>query len=131
VNDPTQTRSAQQRTLADQAQAIEAVAQLAKAFPRLPAPYFHVYRSGAASLQLPNAEIFEQWRAALQIPTDDVQLHTWGGDTWLAADVLIGGFPFGLSGSTSVAHQQTEQPRERPAAMRVTTLASAMGGVSA
>lgn len=84
----------------DQAAAAAALLGLTQMFGHLPAPYItiHTHSQGGLDLQFSNPTEFEAWRTALVVPTDAIELKSYAGDAWLAADAVFCGARVHLSG---------------------------------
>jgi hypothetical protein len=87
-------------TISEQAAAYDALAALARQWPHLPRPYttVHTADGNRAGLQLESPSAFEQWRAALDIAPETVELHLFDGTAWLAAYGTYRGASLKLTG---------------------------------
>lgn len=85
---------------ADQESVIVALAAMAEAFGHLPGAYIMVHRIPPVQvkLQLSSPAAFEQWRQALGIDPESVELHTYNGETWLEAEGAFSGASVHLCG---------------------------------
>jgi len=96
TTDPTPSLS-----FAEQEPAVLALAEMAQAFPHLPAAAFTLYQpeaGGGLFIQTHSGEAFEAWREALRIGAAAVELKTNGADSWLRAEGSFSGSAVTLSG---------------------------------
>lgn len=86
---------------ADFAAAAAALASLAGLDASLPTPYVTIHTYGAdttITFQLDTPAEFEQWRTALTVPAEVVELKSHAGSNWLAATARFQGIKVCLRG---------------------------------
>ncbi|MGW1122829.1 hypothetical protein ACWD5B_37920 [Streptomyces tanashiensis] len=90
----------QAQPISTQASSFAALLALTDKFGALPSGYITIHNTDHArvGLQLETTAEFEVWRAALQIASEDVELRSWNGSTWLQADGTFQGVTVHLTG---------------------------------
>jgi hypothetical protein len=96
------------QTVGGQARAFEALADIARTFPTLPATFSRVFMDGEdVCLQASTTDAFEAWRVALSVPPGDVQLKEYNGAHWLRAQGVWAGVPIDLTSHSVLIPQES------------------------
>lgn len=105
----------------EQQAAVQVLLDLISQNPSLPAPHVIVHAPFARhqeparlNFQLDGSHVFEQWRRALDVPTNDVAFYTTSSNSWLAVDFEREGVRIHLVGFTApLPAQRAHEPRDR------------------
>jgi len=107
-------------TITEQLTALQALAALAEMFGPLPSAYLVIHAPYSVgfpariTMQLNTPQAFEQWRAVLQIPAVEIDLHTCDQDTWMSTDTHAHGVPLHVTGfGIGLTVEQAGAPRDR------------------
>lgn len=104
ATETTQPSYLEPRPIGAQGPAADALVELVKMFGQLPGGYVKIHAQRFAScpvkleFQLEAPHEFEQWRAALAIAPDSVQLASGASYVWLAAEGMFHGVAVSLTG---------------------------------
>ena len=104
-------------TLLEHRDAFEALAELARVVPALPAPYVRMdtpeYGPVRLILSFRSPQDFEQWRAVLLVPGSEVELFSECHGVWLAADATLAGSEVHFTGhNVDLTDEQLTAPRD-------------------
>ncbi|MGW7435656.1 hypothetical protein [Streptomyces sp. NPDC054849] len=83
------------------AAAATALVSLTEMYAGLPTPYVTIHTfEGTPTIhfQLTTPHGFEQWRTALVVPAEAIDLTAYAGSTWLAANAVFQGIEIKLAG---------------------------------
>lgn len=100
-------KNSQTGTISAQARAFGALADMARAFPHLPAVFSRVYMDGEdVLLQADTTDAFEAWRVALSIPSAAVEVKEYNGAHWLRAQGVWAGVAVDLTSHSVVIPEE-------------------------
>ncbi|WP_328962924.1 hypothetical protein [Streptomyces virginiae] len=83
------------------AAAAVALVSLTDMYAGLPTPYVAIHTfdgTSTVNFQLDTPHGFEQWRTALTVPAEAIDLKAYACDTWLAATAVFQGIEIKLAG---------------------------------